>query len=112
MLAVGAEALLEIASYSDCEIQVAGGAIRILHVDPPTVGVELMYQPGADRLDLAAKEPGGIDQMAAMGEHEVAALVGLGIALRVARLGALERDWLEVIRHGVAVGRIAVPRLQ
>ena len=49
--------------------------------------------------------------MAAVSEHEVAALVGLGICTRLAGLLACHRDRLQIIGHCVAIGRIVVPGL-
>ena len=50
--------------------------------------------------------------MRAVGQHEVAPLVALGIARWLARLIAVQGQGLEVVGHGVAIGRIAVPSLQ
>ena len=50
--------------------------------------------------------------MRAVGQHEVAPLVALGIARWFARLITMQGQRLEVVGHGVAIGRIAVPSLQ
>ena len=50
--------------------------------------------------------------MAGVGEDEIAALVGLGIALGPPGTGALVDDGLEIVRHGVAMGGVAIPRLE
>src|SRR5438445_12249687 len=50
--------------------------------------------------------------MAGVREDEIAALVGLGIAFRSQGLRARDRNWLQVVRHRVAVSRIAIPRLE
>ena len=54
--------------------------------DEPAVGAEALGEPASHLDDLAAEEARGVDQMAAMRQHVVAAQVGLGIARGPARL--------------------------
>ena len=50
--------------------------------------------------------------MRAVGQHEVAPLVALGIARWLARRFTAQRQRLEVVGHSIAIGRIAIPSPQ
>src|SRR5262249_31179769 len=83
-----------------------------LRLDKPAERAKALQHSRAHRNNIARQEPRRVDQMAGVREEEVAALVGLGIALRPTGGGALLDERLEVVRHRVAVRRIAIPRFE
>ena len=95
------------------QVEVAERAVGELDADEPAVRADALDQLGAARVTIsAAEEARRVDQVAAVAEHVVAPPVALGVAGRLAGVRAGPGDRLQVVGHRVAVGRVAVPRLQ
>src|SRR6185436_9414691 len=93
-------------------MQMAERAAGKLDLHKPAIRPEAFPQSGVHGTDLARKKSGGIHEMAGVGENEVAALVLLGIALRFAGGRADQWNRLQVVRHRIAVSRVAIPGLE
>ena len=87
-------------------------AAGIVRFDKPAVGAESLEQPRLEGNDFTAEESRGIDHVAGVGQNKVPALVRFRVALRFPRMSTQSRNGLEVVRHGVAIGRIAIPRFE
>src|SRR5262249_53062316 len=110
--AVNLKALFEVAAHRNRQVEMAETAVGEVHGDEPAEGAEALEQASADRGNLAPQVAGAVYQVAAVRQHEVAALVGFGVAIRPPSALAHHRDRLQVIGHGVAIGRIVIPRLE
>ena len=82
MLAIELEAFEPVHPHRDREIEVAQRAVGEPRFDEPAIGPEPLGEPCPHLGDLAAEEAGRVDEVAAMGQHEVAAEVGLGVVRR------------------------------
>ena len=72
--------------------------------------VVLLGELGADAQDVPAQEAREVDEVARLPEQVVPATVGLGFALGSNPGAAGLHQWLQGVRHLVAIGRVAVPR--
>ena len=97
---------------SHSQIKMAERAVGEVHIHEPAISAQLVRQPRPHRDDLAREIARRVDQMAAMRQHVVAFEVRLGVGGRLAGVGAGDDGGLHRAGHGVAVGRVAVPRLQ
>src|SRR5262249_36626074 len=88
ILAIELQALVPIHAHGDGEIEMAERAVGEARLDEPAIGAELLYEARLDLRYLAAEIARRVDEMAAMGEHEVAPEIRLRIAWRLRRLPA------------------------
>ena len=79
MFAEDLETFLEIPAHGDLEVQVAERAVLVIDGDEPAIGPEAFEHPGTHRRDRPPEESRRIDQMAAVGQEEVASPIRLGI---------------------------------
>src|SRR3712207_8198250 len=63
-------------------------------------------ETGTDTQDLTAQKSGGVEEVAAVSQHVVAAPIRLGVTLGPLRLLAGYGDRLQGLGHGVAIDRI------
>ena len=69
----------------------------------PAVRIEALHQPRLHRLNVAAQKAGQIDQVATVGQHEIARFIGFGIACWPPHLPAGFHERLQVVGHGVTI---------
>ena len=62
-------------------------------------------------MSLWGEETGGIGEVAAVGQHEVAAAVGFGVAGRTTDARTGFDEGLEGVGHGIAMDGVVVPEL-
>ena len=79
ILSVDLETFVPVHAHADCEIEVADRAAHEIHVDEPAVCSEALVEPRLHRSYRATEIAGQIDEMAAVGQHEIALLVRLRI---------------------------------
>src|SRR5262245_28174402 len=101
--------LFEVAANRNGEVEMTEAAVREVDAHKPAVSPEALQQPGANACYFAAEKAGIVHKVTSMCQHEVTALVRLGVSLRPACLTAGLDDGLEVIRHRVTVGGVIVP---
>src|SRR5438445_6442294 len=112
LLAVNVKAFFKIAAHGYRQVEMPETAIGEIDTNEPAVSAKTLEQARLHGVDLAAQEAGAVHQVAAVCQHEVAAPVCLGISLVPPGLLAGDGDRLQVIGHGVAVGRIVIPCLE
>src|SRR6266480_1509799 len=90
----------------------AQAAVGKIDLHKPAIGAKLLHPTCANTPDLSAEKASGIDEMTAVGQHEVTSFVSLGITFRAP--GVLTDLWdrLQIVGHRVSIGRIAIPRLK
>src|SRR5439155_25709419 len=86
VLAVDLEALFKINAHRNGQIEMAQAAVRKIDADKPAIGAESCQQSGADHSDLAAQEPGRINEVTSVRQHEIPPLVRFRVAGRLAGL--------------------------
>ena len=111
VLADGAEPELDVAALRYAEIEVAEATVGVLDGDEPAMGTGAQEMAGADRGDLPPGEAGDVEGVGAVRHQQVAPAVRPGIDPGPPRTFAGGDHGQQVVRHGVAVGRVVVPHL-
>src|SRR5207253_3812780 len=109
VFAVDVKAFFKVAAHGNGQIEVAQTAVGEIDAHKPAGGAEPLQQTGLDRLDLAPEKASAVEQVTAVRQHEIAALVRLRIPLR--SQGSFADLWnrLQIVGHRVAVRGIVVP---
>src|SRR5215467_8158954 len=109
ILSVDLKALMPVHAHRHRQIKVTHTAISKCGANKPAESAKFLDEHGLHAHDFSSQEASGIDEMAAMTQEIVARLVRFWMAGRPPGVSAAEQERLKVVRHRVAIGRVAVP---
>src|SRR5262245_47615326 len=92
VFSVQLEGLFEITADRNGQVQFTQAPIGKVDADEPAVSIGSFEQPRLNAGNLAAEKPRRVDQVAPVGEHEVAAFVRLGVPAGTLHLFAESRN--------------------
>src|SRR5262249_32644810 len=112
VLALDLKTFLEIAAHRNCEVKMPQRAARKLDLNKPAISSEAFAQPRLHANELVTEKSRCVHQVAGVCQNKIAPFVGFGITPGLACRCACKWDWLQIVRHRVAIDRVPVPRFE